>query len=332
MRRQLTLGFVSFAKLAIWADLNVDKWPELLEHTLLKRVLSGGCSNGEGLFHAEDYVIDEHPQADLPLIYDADSSQHSAIIDVLAGKDVVINGPPGTGKSQTITNVIAAALRAGKTVLFVSEKLAALEVVRQRLEMAHLGDFCLELHSHKSQKKKLMKELEARINARFPAQLQVKEKLGVLHKQKRQLNRYAELMGSELGNCLAATVHQVFWTAERRRQELGDLAERMASSAFVEAPEWTLSDLEERRALVASLAQLHNEIGAFNQGHPWWGFRPRILSPGDDIEVRRIIEEGLGIADRLVGLSRNYVQLVDSSEAPSLQMFQSLAQGTPRDD
>ena len=68
-------------------------------------------------------------------------------------KGVLLVGPPGTGKSQTLTNIIAAALSEGKKVLFVSEKLAALEVVRHRLNHAGLGHFCLELHSHKTQKK-----------------------------------------------------------------------------------------------------------------------------------------------------------------------------------
>ncbi len=71
--------------------------------------------------------------ANYPLIDDADSSQHSALIDAVDGKNLVIEGPPGTGKSQTITNLIAAAMAQGKKVLFVAEKLAALEVVRSRL-------------------------------------------------------------------------------------------------------------------------------------------------------------------------------------------------------
>src|SRR5690606_33905920 len=86
--------------------------------------------------YSTEYAVDEHSLANLPLIYDADSSQHSALIDVHERKNLVIEGPPGTGKSQTITNLIATALFAGKKVLFVAEKLAALEVVKARLERA----------------------------------------------------------------------------------------------------------------------------------------------------------------------------------------------------
>ena len=94
---------------------------------------------------AEEYDIDTHKIAnEIPLVMNADSSQHSAIVDVLNGKNVVIEGPPGTGKSQTISNLIAVLLAEGKSVLFVSEKLAALEVVHKRLDAIGLSDFCLD--------------------------------------------------------------------------------------------------------------------------------------------------------------------------------------------
>jgi hypothetical protein len=86
-------------------------------------------------------------------VFDAHSSQHSALVDVLAQqKNVVIEGPPGTGKSQTITNLIAASIVDGKKVLFVAEKLAALDVVKARLTRAGLDPFLLELHSNKTNK------------------------------------------------------------------------------------------------------------------------------------------------------------------------------------
>ncbi len=198
IRRQLTLGMLSFGKLAIWADLDYNRWPGLLEHPLLKMIFEGGANGSDRGIGAEDYKIDESTQADLPLIYAADSSQHSAIIDVLAGKNMVINGPPGTGKSQTITNVIACALSEGKKVLFVSEKLAALDVVQRRLNQAGLGDFCLELHSNKTQKKKLIESLEDRLSKSFlPVQLE--PRLSALSSHKKKLARYAELDGQLRG-------------------------------------------------------------------------------------------------------------------------------------
>lgn len=294
VRRQITLGMLSFDKLAIWADLDTKKNAGLAEHELIKSVFSGGSSGGgDSALHAEDYRIDERPEASQPLIYDADSSQHSAIIDVLSGKNLVVNGPPGTGKSQTITNVIAAALSKGKKVLFVSEKLAALEVVRHRLNHAGLGHFCLELHSHKTQKKKFLEDLQARIEEQFPAPAQFQAKLAILQRQKAELARYAELMGSKVGNALGMTVNEVFWAAERRRQELGDLSAQVNAIGFPDASQWTHDDIEFRRSRLAGLAEIHDAIGEYGAGHPWWGFRPNPLAPSDDEAIARATLQAL---------------------------------------
>jgi transcription elongation GreA/GreB family factor len=316
VRRQVTLGMLSFGKLAIWADLDIKKNPSLLEHGLIKSVFSGGTGGGDGGLHAEDYRIDERPEAAQPLIYDADSSQHSAIIDVLSGKNLVINGPPGTGKSQTITNIIAAALSEGKKVLFVSEKLAALEVVRHRLNQAGLGHFCLELHSHKTQKKKFLEDLEARIESRFLAPAQFQAKLETLTRKKTELARYAELMGSRVGNALGLSVNEVFWAAERRRQELGDLCAEVNAIGFPDASKWSPDEIESRRSRLESLAKLHDTIGRFDSGHPWWGFRPEPLAPSDDETIARIIRLALEYANSADAAAQKAVKFFDLKEEP----------------
>ncbi|MEK8088754.1 DUF4011 domain-containing protein [Thermithiobacillus plumbiphilus] len=316
VRRQITLGMLSFGKLAIWADLDTKKNPGLIEHDLIKSVFSGCSGGGDGGLLAEDYRIDERPEAMQPLIYDADSSQHSAIIDVLAGKSLVINGPPGTGKSQTITNIIAAALSNGKKVLFVSEKLAALEVVRHRLNQVGLGHFCLELHSHKTQKKKFLEDIQARIEGRFPAPPQFQAKLATLNRQKSELARYAELMGSRVGNALGLTVNEVFWAAERRRQELGDLSAEVNAIGFPDASQWTHDDIETRRSRLASLAELYDIIGRFDSDHPWWGFRPDPLAPSDDEAIARTIHQALEHAVKADVAAEEAVEFFGFREQP----------------
>ncbi|RHW22649.1 DUF4011 domain-containing protein [Pseudomonas jilinensis] len=295
VRRQITLGMLSFGKLAIWSDLDGKKNPALTEHKLIRSVFSGGSGggSGDGGLHAKDYRIDDLPEASKPLIYDADSSQHSAIIDVLAGKNLVINGPPGTGKSQTITNIVAAALSNGKKVLFVSEKLAALEVVRHRLNHAGLGHFCLELHSHKTQKKKFLEDINARIEESFPPPAQFQAKLATLRRQKAELARYAELMGSRIGNAMGLTINEVFWAAERRRQELGTLSAEVNAIGVPDASKWTHDDVAARRSRLAALAEAHNAIGGYTSEHPWWGFLPEPLSPSDDETIARTIHQAL---------------------------------------
>jgi len=169
IRRNLTLSLLSFGKLLMYRDLDPRNWPpdqSIAKHALVRELFEG--SKNPNIELAEEYPIDAPELVeDVPhLIRDADSSQHSALVDALRGRNLVIEGPPGTGKSQTITNLIAAALARGKTVLFVAEKLAALEVVRRRLDDAGLGMFCLEVHSHKTKKGALINDIALRFSAR----------------------------------------------------------------------------------------------------------------------------------------------------------------------
>ena len=178
---QAALGFFSFNKFLMFDDLRPEKWPDdrpLTGSRLIRGVLGEGFggdadgSAGGGLVPAfcdADEPLDRllNP-ADTVHIADADSSQAVAIEEIARGRDLVVQGPPGTGKSQTITNAIAAAVHAGKTVLFVAEKSAALDVVRRRLDDAGLGSMTLELHSHKTKKSEVLADLQATLSAGRP--------------------------------------------------------------------------------------------------------------------------------------------------------------------
>ena len=153
----VALGFFSFQKLLMYHDLDPREWGAnggMAGERVINAVFGGEGGGGfsdPGPAVAEGERLDDHlrPQ-DMRHVLDADSSQASVIADVSKGRDLVVQGPPGTGKSQTIVNLIADAIGAGKTVLFVSEKMAALEVVKRRLDEIRIGDACLELHSHKT--------------------------------------------------------------------------------------------------------------------------------------------------------------------------------------
>ena len=167
VRRWLVLGHFSFGRFAMYADLDPEKWGDVVAHDLVGSILRGveqKADPNQLPSIPEDYPIDDPEIERLApfLIQDADASQHSALVDVMKGSNLVIQGPPGTGKSQTITNVIANALAVGKRVLFLAEKQAALEVVKRRLDRAGLGQFCLELHSHKASSKSIIENLVTR--------------------------------------------------------------------------------------------------------------------------------------------------------------------------
>lgn len=139
-----------------------------------------------------DELIDDYfTPKDLVYVVDADSSQTEAIQMVLSGKDMVIQGPPGTGKSQTITNIIAGAVAQGKKVLFIAEKMAALNVVHERLAKVGLGVTCLELHSRKATKSGVLKQI--RDSVELPDQLQVSGKaFEALTESQNFLNNHAK--------------------------------------------------------------------------------------------------------------------------------------------
>lgn len=153
------LGLYSFTKYLMWKDLARNS-QDLLKNKVVDHLVNHAGEN----FHdntetvrPEDLDRDFSPQSlYTPLL--ADSSQLAVICTAERGKNMVVEGPPGTGKSQTITNLISHFLANGKTVLFVAEKMAALEVVHKRLTDIGLAEFCLELHSTKAKKSEISKQ------------------------------------------------------------------------------------------------------------------------------------------------------------------------------
>jgi hypothetical protein len=166
VKTDIFLGLFSFQKFVMYKDLEANS-QALSAHRLIRQLVTRSGGNGGGLpsdIRTLELDRDFPPEATFQVV-DADSSQLRAIAAVARNHDLVLEGPPGTGKSQTITNLIAQALAAGRTVLFVAEKMAALEVVHNRLVNAGLGEFCLELHSTKANKRAVMQELVTSLDA-----------------------------------------------------------------------------------------------------------------------------------------------------------------------
>lgn len=160
-----SLAILKFSTFQIWRDLD-ENWGSLLRSPIVEHLVE---RPGETF---------ADPRADVPVDVDetswrlpvpADGSQLRAIAMARAGRSFVLEGPPGTGKSQTITNLVAELLRAGKSVLFVAEKQAALEVVHERLQRAGLGGFTLQLHGDKQSIGSIRSQLKAAIETRRSA-------------------------------------------------------------------------------------------------------------------------------------------------------------------
>ena len=159
---RVVVGNFSYAKLPMVRDL--ERSPEAIgEHTLLAAIAGDIVARGE--LRARHAAIETEslpavpPPEDEFLVLDADSSQSRVIATAVAGNNLVVIGPPGTGKSQTIGNLIATLVARGRSVLFVAEKRAAIEAVSKRLEQQELDDLLLDLHDGASNRRRFAEQV-----------------------------------------------------------------------------------------------------------------------------------------------------------------------------
>lgn len=154
------IGLFSFSQFIMWNDIR-NRTEDLKTNKIVASLMEGKMMwEPEETGYTQENIDEQVSPMDTAIPTSADSSQLLAICEAGKGQSLVLHGPPGTGKSQTITNMIANALYNGKTVLFVAEKQAALNVVKNRLEKLGLGPFCLELHSNKAQKRAVLDQLD----------------------------------------------------------------------------------------------------------------------------------------------------------------------------
>lgn len=278
VRRYVTVGLFTFSTLVMYKDLEQQKWSAidcaLEKHDLLRTLVAG--AEVRGARFADDYEIDQIKDSDVLLATDADTSQHSAIVDVLKGKSCVIQGPPGTGKSQTITNMIAAALSAGKSVLFVAEKMAALEVVAKRLRAVRLEQFCLELHSTKTSKSAVLSSLASRIeyNGRRAQSQRIQSNLEALERARKELIYYVQKTNEAAGQT-GLTVHEILLGSAKREVEQKALPSTLRAARFSNAINLTQHQRAEMLAAAATLEAQMPTLAVFGRlkDHPWRGFQ-----------------------------------------------------------
>ena len=251
--RHLSLTLLSFAKLLMYLDLDSDRWGSLplVQHARLLELFAGDSNEESGLASEFDIDEEEIKKAAPPLIYDADSSQHSALIDAAQGKNLVIEGPPGTGKSQTITNLIAETIAAGKTVLFVAEKMAALDVVKRRLDSAGLGDFCLELHSHKANKVEILKSLDKRMQAYFTPPTILVHKQTLMGIKRDELRKYVSLLNTPYA-AIGKSPFELIWQRDKLSMEVPDALLKASTVSLPDAHTWDFRELHMRKDLVST--------------------------------------------------------------------------------
>jgi len=221
IRRQVVIGVFPSTRLAMYHDLDTEQF-DFSSHAIVNNLLAGSGLVGESTPFGDEYEIDNPAFAQkVPfLVRDADSSQFSTIIDVMDGKNLAVEGPPGSGKSQTIINTIAAALGAGKKVLFVAEKMAALDVVKSRLEACGLGEFLLPLQASRSSKEQVIQSIRDRIDLSPPRNVKDFDSLlASFNRKKNEINEYIKIISSKFG-AAGKTVYEILGESIQTRAEL----------------------------------------------------------------------------------------------------------------
>ncbi|WP_168120653.1 DUF3320 domain-containing protein [Paenibacillus sp. HB172176] len=275
----LVIGFFSFGKFLMYRDLDASLWPEEAspdKHPVMTALLDTGFRE-EPSHVSEDEHIDKFLNLnEANQVVDADSSQITAILDAMQGRNMVIQGPPGTGKSQTITNLIAEAMGEGKTVLFVSEKMAALEVVKRRLDRIGLGVACLELHSHKTNKKALLQELAATLELGKPKH-DDNASIHLLEDLRQRLNDYCEAVNTPIGD---TGVSPYYALGAIVRYQAGKIGNAFPAIELPQLHSWSEQENVKRVALIEELQSVVHKMGLPEQ-HAFWGSKRKVVLPAD---------------------------------------------------
>ena len=279
------LGFFTFSKFLMWRDLAPSAWPEasrLLAHPLVSALLG----HGQGFDPAPPIADQDEPidkKIDIAAaihVLDADSSQALAVEEAKAGRNLVIQGPPGTGKSQTIANIIAAAVHSGRSVLFVAEKAAALDVVCGRLKAVGLEPLCLELHSRKATKAAVVSSLDRALSTggAVPLDPGIADSLRSIRDR---LNGWSETLHREIGRSGRTPYHVMGQVLQLHAENVKPLSESL------DAPgEWDAEQLGAVEHSVDRAAAATKKLGVAPVAHPWRGASGEILTPFDADRLR----------------------------------------------
>ena len=342
VQEDIFLGFFSFANFVMFKDL--EKFKNIYSaHPIIKGL--AGIEDELSNKPITDYISSEELDMkrrphDTYQVLDADSSQQEAIEVVKSGRNLVIQGPPGTGKSQTIVNLITEMLAANKKVLFVCEKMAALEVVNERLKSVGLDKFCLQIHSRKANKKDILSQLREAYDFEIK-QVPKSKYLDELVTYKEKLNNYSKALHQEipkLGNSTYWLIGQLNALKETDLLEidLGKDFDQLDYKRFNEIVE-VLETLKDRINQIG-LPITHNfwgtEISSTSEQHQQTlhntlnKFTEQLVSLIDRIES---LNKSMGIDIKTINDVMDYTKLINLLSSKHIMNEDCLALENSRD-
>ena len=276
------IGLFSFAKFVMYKDL--EEYEDIIKNNKFVETICG-LNNDKQVSTEEICPISEldnivEPQSTYQIL-DADSSQQQAIQVVKAGNDLIIEGPPGTGKSQTIANMIAELLAQNKKILFVSQKIAALEVVKNRLAANALGPFCLELHSNKTNRKNVLAELNKTLDYSFIGNYDLQVLSKILTDMK-ILKNYSKELHNPFGT-LKISPYKALGTV-LNNSNIPDFM-----YIFKDYDKWTNEDLKVKKELFHNITQTIKKLGNPKE-FAWYGSQIKELGLEQKLKLKKEID------------------------------------------
>jgi len=314
IRRFVTLTHLSFSRLPMWLDLNpnLNGVTPPHQHPIL-RELFGGRDAGGGQGEGSEKLTEE--KKSVPhLLLDCDSSQYAAIKEVLTGRNLVIQGPPGTGKSQTIANLIGAALGQGKSVLFVAEKQVALNVVHSRLKDVGLEPFLLELHSARVGKKAVIESIRNAIEARklrhhsaLPSQSEVRANV---ERYRQDLDDYIQAINVKYG-AAGWTLHTIIW--KEIQYEDHPIPSELEDVNLPNVKAWTVADWNDSKRRILEWNDLSQSVRSEGERHPWYWVSAKDIHLKQEEEIIRYVRR-ISVQLKLIAERTSTAELGTTSE------------------
>lgn len=280
------LSLFSFSKFIMYKDLDENK-DTLANNTAIKLICgqAKGTNVSLGLLDEEGDLDSMLKASEVFQILDADSSQQRAILAAKKGKNLVIEGPPGTGKSQTIANIIAEFLAEKKKVLFVSQKMAALQVVKKRLDLNGLGDFCLELHSRKANKATVIKALHKTLTKGAKGDHSHDDELAKLDNLRKELNDYVKDLHAPFGKFNISPFKA--FSIVSKHQPLPDLL-----FAFSDVQDWSKDNYNKAYDLLCKFISISQKIGN-SVDHPWNNCNIKTILYSNKMKLKKRLDQTL---------------------------------------
>ena len=284
------IGIFSFSKFVMWNDIH-SHGDKMRQSAIIDALVENDVIPAENRTCIDLDEAIKPGEMCTPLPFD--SSQLSAIIESTKGQSFILHGPPGTGKSQTITNMITHALYHGKRVMFVAEKMAALSVVQNRLEKLGLGDFCLELHSNKATKRHLIQQLSTVLDS--ISQQEVTEKYDSLAKQlyqqRKELMKHVDALHGRESEEQFSLYESIMQYCRFNEDGMLDLKES-------ERPVITPQNLAEHEYYIDRLGAIIRLVGSPSK-HPLLGISTNAQTMIHQAELKPAIHDCLGCISQL---------------------------------